>query len=312
MVTCPRCSQPVDETTRTTCPLCFTPLPTQDAAAQPAPPMPTAPPQNYAPQSGGVMPLAPPDAPPAVAPLNVGQNPMPAVRPMPTSAPMSVPTAAPRMEANQRMTLSGEIIEAPQPMSNAPAAGNSQYQARPSAGAPRVEAKPERSGPNIGIIALVLVLLGGGGGGWYYWMHRTNPKDQAQMFLDSVKTMNPKGMYETMEVDPEKYKNEDDYIKQTTDTQNKVPGMKDMLTGLFANMQFKAGDAKINGNEATVPVTISGSFAMPLSQQPKDMTQTVELPMKNFNGVWKVPKSSSLTNGAAGLMSKMGGQLGGK
>ena len=47
-------------------------------------------------------------------------------------------------------------------------------------------------------------------------------------------------------------------------------------------------------------------------QKPVDINQTVDLPMKNFNGVWKVPKSSALTSGASGLMGKMGGQFGGK
>ncbi len=234
---------------------------------------------------------------------------MPTVRAMPT-APSSMPTAAPRMEANQRMTLSGEIIEAPQPMSNAPVAGNSQYQARPSAGAPRVAEKAERSGPSIGAIVMVLAVLGGAGGGWWFWMHRTNPKDQAQKFLECVKTLNAKGMYDTTEVDADKYKSEEDFIQKTTDEQSKVPGMKDMVTNMLANIQFKAGEPKYNGmNEASVPVTVSGSFAMPFGgQKPQDIDQKFDLPMKNFNGIWKVSKDSPFTGGAGGMMSKMGGK----
>lgn len=313
MVICPRCSQPVDETTRTTCPLCFTPLPVPGADAAPPPAAPSAaPPQSYAPQpSGGVMPLAPPDAPqPAAASLNAGQTPMPTARAMPT-APANVPAAAPRMEANQRMTLSGEIIEAPQPMTNAPAAGNSQYQARPSAGAPRVAEKAARSGPALGPILLVVAALFGGGGGWWFWMHRTNPKDQAQKYFEALKTLDAKTMYQTVEVDPSQVKSEEDYMK-SADAQN--PAAKELARSVVSGLQFKAGDPKYNGmNEASVPVTVSGTFALPFpGQKPMEVNQKFDLPMKNFNGIWKISKDSAFAGGASGMMSKMGGQMGGK
>lgn len=311
MVICSRCEQPVDETTRTTCPLCFTPLPVPGNAAQPtAPPAPAPqapgmmPGQNYAPQAGGVPPLAPPNAmPPGAAPLNAAPNAMPAIRPMPTAAPMSAPVAAPRMEANQRMTLTGEIIEAPQPMSSAPAAGNSQYQARTSASAPRQPEKVERARPNIGLIVLVIALLGGGGGGWYFWMHRTNPKDQAQKFLDAIKIMDTKALYQTTENDS---KSEDDFVKEKEASPQYALG-KTFVTALLSGIQFKAGQPKYNGmNEATVPVTMSGSASLFPGQKGQEISKTIDLPMKNFNGIWKVSKDSSLAGGAGGMMGKMG------
>ena len=305
MVICSRCEQPVDETTRTTCPLCFTPLPVQ-GAAPPVQPAPAPPPQSYAPQPGGIMPLAPPDAPPpAVASLNAGQAAMPIVRPMPT-APMSVPAAAPRMEANQRMTLTGEVIEAPQPMSSAMPAGNSQYQARSSAGAPRVAEKAERSGPSVGVIVMVLAALGALGGGWWFWMHRTNPKDQAQKYFDAVKAQDAKAMYQLVEVDLSQVKSEDEYVSKVSDAQTRMPFLKDALAGL----QFKAGEPKYNGmNEASVPVAMSGSISLPfLGPQPQQINQSIDVPMKNFGGIWKVSKDSPYTRGAGSMMSKMGGQ----
>ena len=313
MVNCPRCQQPVDETARATCPLCFTPLigTPEAASGMPGSTQGSVPPLNAnAPYPGapssGVMPLNGP------APLNGPTAPMPSVHTMP-NAPMGMPLAAPTVGANQRMTLSGEVIDAPTPMAQAPM-GNSQYQAKSPYGAPRREVAPAPSGGGAkgAVIALVLLmLLGGAFGGWYLWMHRTNPKDQAQKFFAGLKTLDPKAMYETVEADTDKYKDEQDFITQTNAQIDKTPAAKQMLTSMFEGLTFKAGEPKYDSaTEATVPVTTTGTITMNIFGQSKSQSvnTTSQIKMKNFGGIWKVSKDNSgFGQGMMGGKGSMGG-----
>ena len=318
MVNCPRCQQPVDETARATCPLCFTPLAGAGASGSaPAPNMPGSAPGGVPPLNApygaapsptpGVMPLNGP------APLNAPPAPMPGVNPMPT-APMGMPLSTPTIGANQRMTLSGEVIDAPAPMAQAPM-GNSQYQAKQAYGAPRREEAPANSGggaKSAVIAVLLFALLGGGGfGGWYFWTHRTNPKDQAQRFLNGLKTMDTKTMYETVEMDTDKYKDEQDFVTQSNAQLDKNPAAKQMLTSMFEGLTFKAGDAKYDSaTEATVPVKTSGTITMSFFGQSKSQSvdKTSQIKMKNFGGVWKVSKDNN-TFGSGAMTGK--GSMGG-
>jgi hypothetical protein len=313
MVNCPRCQQPVDETARTTCPLCFTPLVGASGSA-PAPGMPGSAPGSVPPLNANALyPSAPPPTPGVMplngpAPLNAPAAPMPGVNAMP-GTPMGMPLSTPTIGANQRMTLTGEVIDAPAPMAQA-SMGNSQYQARPAYGAPRREevSAPSGGGAKTGLIALVLfVLLGGGAfGGWYLWMHRTNPKDQAQKFFAALKAMDTKAMYETVEINGEKYKDEQDFITQNNTQLDKNPAAKQMLTSMFEGLTFKAGEPKYDSaTEATIPVTTSGT--MSFLGQSQSVNQTTQVKMKNFNGIWKVSKDNALGQGIMGGKGNMGG-----
>ena len=319
MVNCPRCQQPVDETARATCPLCFTPLAGAGASGPaPAPVTPGSAPGGVPPLNANAPYGSAPSAAPGVMPLNgpAPQNaysaPMPGINPMP-AAPVGMPLSAPTIGANQRMTLSGEVIDAPTPMAQAPM-GNSQYQAKPAYGAPRREEVSANSGggaKSAVIVLLLFALLGGGGfGGWYFWTHRTNPRDQAQRFFNGLKTLNAKTMYETVESDTDKYKDEQDFITQTDAQLDKNPAAKQMLTSMFEGLTFKVGEPKYDSaTEATVPVTTTGTITMSFFGQSKSQSvdKTTQIKMKNFNGIWKVSKDNNTFGaGATGGKGNLG------
>lgn len=297
MVICSRCQQPVDETTRTTCPLCFTPVSASGDPAQPQPlGGPSAPPPAPA-QPQGAMPLNGP------APVAVSLS--------GPAAPLNAPPPAPTLGANQRMTLSGDVIDAPAPMS-APAAGNSQYKPRTNYNTPQPAQERGKSGANPVVVGLVFLLLfGGGGGGWYYWMHRTNPKDQLQKFLAATKTLDAKGMYATMEVDTDKYKTEKDFVDQVDGN----AAAKQFITQMLADITLTAGEPKYSGmTEATVPYKTTGTVTFNMFGQSKSQSidKTSEVKMKNFGGIWKVSKDNTGMSGqgaanGAGLLGAMGG-----
>ena len=283
MVICSRCQQSVDETTQTACPICFTPVAAPGGAAQaqalggPAASAPTA---SYTP---GAMPLNGP-APTPVS-LNAG-----------ASSFNNAPPPASTLGANQRMTLSGEVIDAPVPMASPPA-GNSQYKPRTSYTTPQAAETREKSGANPIVVGLVFLLLFGGGfGGWYYWMHRTNPKDQALKFFAAAKSLDPKGMYETMEVDEEKYKTEKDFADQADSN----PAAKQFVTQMLSGLTMTAGEPKYTSTtEATVPIKTTGTITLTMFGQSKSQTvdKTSDIKMKNFGGIWKVSKDNPGMNG---------------
>lgn len=95
MIKCPRCEFPVDETTRTTCPLCFTPI----AAAGQTPPQPGAQPVPD-PSRGVQMPHHPPAVPVAV-PTPPEQGAQPGMMPPPMPQGMPMPPTVPQMPPQQ-------------------------------------------------------------------------------------------------------------------------------------------------------------------------------------------------------------------
>ena len=289
MVICPRCQQPVDETVRTTCPLCSTPISAPTNMLN-APETPTAPAYG---QSGMASPAG-------VTPLN-GPAPQPAIITAPTS---SMPLAAPTLAANQRMTLTGEVIEAPPPMTQSPM-GNSQYKAKSSYTAARLEQTPSKtdSRPIIMAVVILLMLGVGGFGGWYYWMHRTSPKEQATKFLNAYKAFDFKTLYELSEADPDRFQNEQDFIDKQNALNEKMPQLKEAI----ASCTITVGEPKYNSmTEATVPVNVTGSIATTVFGQTKttDINESMLLKMKNFNGIWKSAKEDMLSSGLSGFGGK--------
>ena len=281
MVICPRCQQPIDETVRTTCPLCSTSIvgATQPVALDAGVPAPgVVPPGGSAPQ-----------------PVNISTS---------GAAPLNAPAGNLGISSSQRMSLNGEVFEAPVPLSTP--AGNSQYQARSSYGAPRKEVVKEQPRSNSTIVyvfvAVVMVLLAGGG--YYYYMNRTTPKEQASRYFAAVKENNYKVIYNTLDVDPAKYKDEKDFVDQSQQAnENMNPQLKAMVQSALAGLQFQVGATKTNnGSEATVPVTITGSISITMfgMNKTQEVNMTQDVKMKNFQGIWKVSRDNQMA-GAGGL-----------
>ncbi len=315
MVICPRCQQPVDETVRTTCPLCATSI-----VGATAPVAPGVMPLNGPAPQPGVMPLNGPAPQPGVMPLN-GPEPQPVAMPTPGRAPTGsltpggLPTGSlnpadlgPGLGANQRMTLTGEVIEVPPPSTSAAQVGNSKYQVRAYGSAP---SKPEpvkaKTDPNAIIIPIVVVLVLAllGYGGWNYYMNRTDPKAQATKFFASLKEGNYKGIYATLETDPDKYKDEKDFVSQMEDANTALdPKKRALRDSLISGMEFQTAPAKnIAGGEATVPVTIKGKVTFMLYGMPQlqEIDKTVDLKMKNFMGIWKITRDNSFLQQATSM-----------
>jgi len=329
MAICPRCEQPVDETTRTTCPVCFTPLGPQ-ANAEQAPSTSASPLyQSNQQQSGAqsralVMPLNAPEIgapmPTSGMPLNAPEfgAPMPTSgmplnapeigAPMPTSGiPLNTsPLAAPRGAA-ARMSLNGDIIDTPSNQTPAPttiggAAGGRPSLPRPSYGvAPRKVEAARSPGRTATLVVSLLLILGlSGFGGWYYMMHRTNPKDQAQKAFAALKSQDWKAIYELTEQTDQaksKYKDSQDFADQIKADLSKSP-FGNVLGTLMSNMTLEAQEPKDNnGSTATVPVKMS------MSLMGQSVTRNIDIKMKNFGGIWKISADNKSSLGGLGALS---------
>jgi len=322
MVSCSRCGQQVDETVRDTCPLCFTPLQPQANAPQAQPgaaqyvglagaplrqAQPLGGPSQYQPDAppGG----APPQ--PSAMPLNAEQ-----IGAQPAAMPRNAPSAAPLRAPNTRMSLNGDIIDTPQNQAqSAPSIGNSPANRpaapRPAYGvAPRKQEAPGTAARATALrVVAVLVVLGlAGFGRWYYMMHRTNPKDQATKYLAAIKTQDWATIYditEQTEQNKAKFKDAQDFAAQTKSAIDKS-SFGTLLTTALSSATFEAQDAKENnGSTAVVPIKVSGSA---LGQT---FNQSVDLKMKNFDGIWKISTDNKGMGGMSGLTGGSFGSAGG-
>lgn len=341
MVICPRCQQQVDETIRTTCPICSTQVvpdatgaqsqsptaPTGQAPGMPQPPQTyapnpvaqpqygAAPPQQYgsAPQQYGASPLNAPD-------LSQSQSPQ-QYQPVSGAPPAyGVPINAPMPAANQRLSLTGEVINVPAPIQSAPQPGS--YGGMGGIGNPsmprpayqsstreRTEQKSSGTGAIIAIVLVILLFVGGGIGGWYWLMHRTNPKDQAVAFYSALIKQDAKAMYPLIELSDETKKaapNADSFAEQTTAGVQQYsqanPIVAQGLEMLKSISDIQAGEPVIDGDKAEVPV----SSKMSIMGQQITMKGTAH--MVNRMGIWKIDaRTNSLTD-----MEKVGKDLLGK
>jgi hypothetical protein len=277
-------------------------VPDLPAAAVPSAATMATPPQPAAGPTGGV-PGPPYPQQPGVAPnVPAPPAPTPAVHPIP-------------MQPGARVSLTGEVIEpgmsasapppsyvgAPLPNMQAPprpvgpAAPSRSYSVR------RAESPEKSGGGAAAALALVLLMaLAGGVGGWWFLHHRANPKAQAEKFLTALKAQDWKTVYETSEVDTTQFPTAQEFADKTKAGLDKMPGAATLLNSLFASLEFKVGDPTIDGDTATVPVTVSGAF------MGQSFNQSQKLKMTNVNGVWKVAR-----NQGAGQMGGFGGLGGG-
>lgn len=310
MITCPRCGNAVDETTRTTCPTCLTPL--QSQAGSP----PLNAPQPPGGQPGQAVPLnAPPAQPLNAPPGQPGMAPQAGALPPPSAS----------MHPQVRRTLAGDVIEetpaatAYQPTQPGGYAGGA-HGGMPSPGGPPMTSRPagypgarrgetasaQKAGGGAGLaVVVVTLLLLGGFGGWWFMAHRSNPKQQADKFFVALKALDFKGIYETMEVDTAKYPTEDSFVQQNKEQMDKAPGAAELAKGLLSSMEATTGEPTINGDEATVPVTMKISF------QGQTTQRNLPLKMKNIGGIWKVSKDNQGVSGPIFGAGSSGGASGG-
>ncbi len=335
MVTCPRCAQQVDETTRTTCPNCFTPLATAGAVPPPS----SLPGQNVSPAG---MPGQPQPTVPYPTTQGIGAPPYPAQQPYPPQPmpgamqppaggyPGMMPQAQhhpsnpPTMNPGARMSLTGEVVEQRAnsgPPPNYVAGGAAQQppmngMARPTGAygvARRVEQAPARSGgKTVAIVLVVLLLLGGvGAGGWWFLTQLSNPVTTAKIFCKATATEDWKTVYTVMNLPEEmktQYPTPDSFATALTSNMQTIKGMPligDAVTAtLSAYKDAKFGEATITDDTATVPVTLTVTLTM--LGQSKTTTSTNPMKLKKVNGMWKVepdPNMSRMMNsgGVQGL-----------
>ena len=286
MVSCPRCAQQVDETTRTTCPHCFTPL-----SATGAPP------------TG-----QPPPGPPASG--------MPGQPPPPQSY-------APQLNrsAGTRVSLTGEVIEdnasapppsyvgggapvrppvgvAPRP--GPPAASRAAY------GASRTEA-PAKSGGGkaVGILLGLLIVGGLGTAGWFFLMPHTNPKEVVQKFDTAVAAQAWKAAYPLVELSSDmKTKCPDasafaGYMTSEVDKMRAVPMANAIVDAALKSYQTaKVGEPTIDGDSAKVPVSLRLSISGmgTTIERPVDMN----VPLRKVGGTWKIDGIKNAVPGGIG------------
>lgn len=339
MVNCPRCDFAVDETTRTTCPLCFTPLnlegatettsalesaaaatipetlsvpePPQVAASAvgQAPVVPVVPPASVIPippqqaQSQPQVPVMPPPVIPQMPPqqqqMQQGGMPQPQAVPQ---APQYAPGSTPR--PGVRVSLMGEVIEEAVPAAPPPNyGGGGAMPPLPTAQAPAAKGRrnnhEEAPGTTQGntvnaVILSVILLLVVGWGGWRYFSSRTNPKDQTTKFLTAFKEQDWQTLYTVIDLSDDDKKRLPDAVAFEKDAKEKISG-NPQLSALLKDLKFTVGEPKVEGETASVPVTLG------LKIQGQEMSLPVNTELVNKGG-WKVKPSAAISEITGGMI----------
>ena len=269
MVKCPRCEQMVDETIRTTCPLCFTPIAPDSNVAM------TPPPTLNEPQ-----PVSP--TPTGVAPVQLGtQMPPPELRPG-------------SQTAGGRVSLMGEII--PDDGSNPQNFTGSNVQAMKDPRAALDEQNFEEAEATVrrkNLISYILFfVVVFGGGGYYYWFnHRTNPKDQIKKYFEAAKKLDYQTGYQLTALSDDDKKN--NFDEAAFETQMKTTmsafGNDTQAKKFLSNLSITSiSEPKVDDKGATkvkVMLTLSvGSQSIPAER---------EIEVKNEGGYWKIAQKPS-------------------
>jgi hypothetical protein len=190
-----------------------------------------------------------------------------------------------------RVSLGGEVFEAEPPTLNAPGMPS---QARPMApagsrppysspsGYRKPESAPDHSARNallINLSVILILLLLCGGGGWWKWTHRTNPKSQVERYLHAIVWLDWGVVYD-LSATPPGNKARHDFITMMDDKFDSNPVLKISARRNLETIHYDVGEPAIEGEEATLPVTVSGT------RQQAD--GSFKLKLKNFGGVWKI------------------------
>jgi hypothetical protein len=286
MVACPRCAQQVDETTRATCPHCFTPL---------SGPVPSPPPTQTLPVQSS----------PGIS----GQ-------------PAAPSTYAPQVSraVGTRVSLTGEVIDDGAASALAPSYVGGGPAARPPVGAPprtggavasrtaygatRLEAPAKAGGGNVVAAVLIgLLLLGGlGAGGWWFLTPHSNPKTVVLQYDKALAAQDWKSLYGLVELSAATKSKAPDAasfaaeMTRMTDMFRANPLAAGMVDSFFkAYETAQIGEPTITGDTATVPVTLKLSFSF--AGTTKDDSTTVPTSLHMINGLWKVDWPGSAFSG---------------
>ncbi len=202
-----------------------------------------------------------------------------------------------------RVSLTGEVLEVMQPTprnmpgpGGIPAPGNRPMTGPvPPAGARgshlrpiREEAGPKSTAGPVALILLLIIVFGGGGyGGWYWYNNRTNPKDQALKVVDAYKNFNWKELFILIAWSSDTKYTADQFANEAEKqvSQAKTMGMGqlvDQAKQLLQGIKTTAGEPKIDGNKAEVPMTHNIQIA--------GRTQTTQgtARMIRQGGIWKL------------------------
>ena len=276
MVKCPRCEQLVDETERTTCPLCFTSV---------------VPDPNLTTPVNSINPLQ-------AAQIGQQSQQTQQVQPVSLSAQDIPPPRPGSTTAGGRVTLMGDIIP------DDPAAGGQSFTgsnvqelkdpraALSSQNFEEAETSNKRGTLISGILFFLVVF---GGGGYYWWYgHRTNPQDQAKKYFQAVKVLDYKTMYETTSFSDEEKKSVADADAYTVQAKGKfaVLGTEERAKeGLKGLTIVSVGEPKTSDKGVT---TVKVKMKLPFGKQSLPLEKDVE--MKNEGGLWKVVNASTGNN----------------
>lgn len=259
MIKCPRCESPVDETTRDTCPLCFTPL---NAA-----PIPLTGPSSPSPaQTIATGPTARNVAPAGAASARVsltGEEFSPGHTEMPPAAPANFPHGT----APASPLLPPRPSSAQRPMVPGP------YGRREVA-----QDNSERGGLATRIAIYLMLILCITGGGWWSWMHRTNPKGQVQHLLHATQWLDWGVVWDLSSPKPGN-KARHEFVAMMNDPYDN-PLFKIGARHRYEKITFDVADPTYIGDEAIVNVSVSGS--------PFKRKTPIPFHLRNFGGNWKV------------------------
>lgn len=254
------------------------------------------------PMQPGMMPPSGPMQPQMMAPSGPMQ---PMVAP---SGPLAASRSAAALAPGARVSLTGEVIKSqdssppPRYVGGGAAPGGPPAAARRPGSGPtkktatvadldHMNVKPSKSTTFYMVMAILCVFLAGGavyGGIFAFTHYRTNPKTQADRYLAALKTMDLNTLYDTTAINPIKFPNAKVYASKVNEKTQK------QVKNLLSTVDFQTGTPVITNDDATIPVTVSGTavlemsgkkFTIPLNAQ-------INMEMHNYDGLWKVVPTS--------------------
>ena len=155
----------------------------------------------------------------------------------------------------------------------------------------------------MAVVIGLLVLGGLGAGGWWFLRPHTSPKTVVQQFDTAIGAQDWKTVYTLTEMPPEekkKYPTADAFAAFMTGELDKARA--NPLAGAAVDAFTKAyqagqvGEPKIEGDTATVPVTMT--FSLAVMGVKKETTSTQQIPLRKINGAWKIDGMKGAMGGA--------------
>lgn len=216
-----------------------------------------------------------------------------------------------------RVSLTGEVMEVPQPTPRATSPGAPGPRVGPGPGpapgpAPRRPAGPgaprvrggmeydetQKKGNPAGIVFLVLLLLiGGGFGGWWWYQKQNGPTRAAEQMVTFVNNNDWKGLFHMVQLPPEQQQRIDAAGGMDA-VASQIESLMKMTNTSLKVTDHKIGNVKVSGNTATVDVTMTINGSGPTGSMNKTNTETVAF--VRVNGEWKIDGSKTNNGGMAG------------